>query len=210
MQDSSHHLGFRVTLLTDGAGSPAAANAAATARLRAATAFLVDTIYDAVPAPTLLRMIGHYFFASGEAADAGAVTVSLATTRGDRASEQVARPAFEVERTGFGAAHILHEDDTLGLYILEIAPHSAIPAHCHQVMRESELILDDGLLQQGHPVAPGNAFAWPIGHVHAYRNPTGTPRRILCIDSPRFMPEDEVALVAPRLVTLAPLVNYLA
>jgi mannose-6-phosphate isomerase-like protein (cupin superfamily) len=60
-------------------------------------------------------------------------------------------------------------------------------------------------------VARGSAFAWPLGHIHAYRNPTGRPRRILCVDSPRFMPEDEVPLAAaPRLVPLAPLVNYLA
>ncbi|MFQ5567155.1 MAG: cupin domain-containing protein, partial [Paracoccaceae bacterium] len=66
-------------------------------------------------------------------------------------------------------------------------------------------------LQQDRPVAPGNAFAWPLGHVHAYRNPTDRPRRILCIDSPRFMPEDEVPLAAtPLLVPLAPLGNYLA
>jgi len=60
-------------------------------------------------------------------------------------------------------------------------------------------------------VARGNAFAWPLGHVHAYRNPTGRPRRILCLDSPRFSPADEVPLTAPPpLVALAPLVNYLA
>ena len=59
-------------------------------------------------------------------------------------------------------------------------------------------------------MARGNAFAWPLGHVHAYRNPTGRARRILCIDSPRFMPEDEVPLAAAALMPLAPFVNYLA
>ncbi len=68
-----------------------------------------------------------------------------------------------------------------------------------------------GDASQDRPVARGNAFAWPLGHVHAYRNPTGRPRRILCLDRPRFMPEDEVPLAAaPPLVPLAPLVNYLA
>lgn len=181
------------------------------ASLQAAAAFLVDATYGAVTAATLVQMIGRYFFASGAAPGIAMVTVSLASTYGENASAQVARSAFEVEQTGFGAAHILHEDDTLGLYILEVAPHGVIPAHCHQVMRESELILDDGLLQQGRPVARGSAFAWPLGHVHAYHNPTAQPRRILCIDSPRFMPEDEVPLTAvPPLVPLAPLANYLA
>ncbi len=204
---ATRRLGFTVTL-TPG-GGPAAPG------LRAATAFLVDTAHGAVPAATLARMIGRYFFASGCAGAADTVTVSLASTRGERVTTRVTarvqRPEFEIEHTAFGAAHIVHEDDTLGLYILEIAPHAIIPAHCHRVMRESELILDDGLLQQDRPVARGNAFAWPLGHVHAYRNPTGQPRRILCLDSPRFMPTDEVALAAaPPLVPLAPLVNYLA
>ena len=159
------------------------------------------------------------FRSSGGAGALDAVTVSLASTHGDthgdthgkQATALVERPEFEIEFTAFGAAHIVHEDDTLGLYILEIAPHGTIPAHCHRVMRESELILDDGLLQQDRPVARGDAFAWPLGHVHAYRNPTDRARRILCIDSPRFMPEDEVPLAsAPPLVPLAPLVNYLA
>lgn len=196
-------LGFTVTL-TPSAGM------AATAGLRAAAAFLVDTAHGAVPAATLARMIGRYFFASGCSGAADTVTVSLASTRGERATVLVERPEFEVEHTAFGAAHIVHEDDTLGLYILEIAPRGIIPAHYHRVMRESELILDDGLLQQDRPVARGNAFAWPLGHVHAYRNPTGRPRRILCLDRPRFMPEDEVPLAAAPLVPLAPLVNYLA
>ena len=197
-------LGFTVTL-TPGPGRSAAAG------LGAAAAFLVDAAHGAVPAATLARMIGRYFFASGSAGAGDTVTVSLASTRGDRVTAQVERPEFEIERTAFGAAHIVHEDDTLGLYILEIAPHSTIPAHSHQVMRESELILDDGLLQQGEPVAPGTAFAWSLGHIHAYRNPTGRPLRILCVDSPRFMPEDEVPLTdVPRLVPIAPLVNYLA
>lgn len=205
-------LGFTVTL-TPGAGP--SAPRPATAGLRAAAAFLVDTAHGAVPAATLARMIGRYFFASGCTGGGGGVTVSLASTRGRRATalatERVQRPEFEVEHTAFGAAHIVHEDDTLGLYILEIAPRGIIPAHYHRVMRESELILDDGLLQQDRPVARGNAFAWPLGHVHAYRNPTGRPRRILCLDRPRFMPEDEVPLAAAApLVPLAPLVNYLA
>lgn len=209
-------LGFSVTL-TPGAGPGAAEPAAA--GLKGAVAFLVDTAHGVVPAATLARMIGCLYLATATGArtgpDAGsgrsaAITVSLANTRGCRIKARVDPPDFEIERTAFGAAHILHEDDILGLYILEIAPHGTIPAHCHRVMRERELILDDGLLQQGRPVARGNAYAWPLGHVHAYHNPTGQPRRILCIDSPRFMPADEVPLPAvPSLVPLAPLTNYL-
>ena len=198
-------LGFTVTLTPDTGNC----TGRAAAMMQAAAAFLVDTAHGLVPAATLAHMIGRLFFANFAALD-DAVTVSLANTHGGRITVQLDRPDFEIERTAFGAAHILHEDDTLGLYILEIAPHSAIPAHYHRVMRECELILEDGLLQQDRPVARGNAYAWPLGYVHAYRNPTGTPRRILCIDSPRFMPSDEVALLsAPLLVPMKPVNNYL-
>jgi len=203
----ARRLGFTVTLTPGprpGPLSPAAPG------LRAAAAFLVDAAYGTIPATTLARMIGRYFLASGDVTGA-AVTVSLASTRGERVKARIQRPEFDVEHTAFGAAHIVHEDDTLGLYILDIAPRGAIAAHCHRVMRESELILDDGLLQQGRPVARGNAFTWPLGHVHGYRNPTSRPRRILCLDSPRFMPADEVPLAeAGPLVALAPRVNYFA
>jgi hypothetical protein len=139
------------------------------------------------------------------------IWVTLSNTEGVWARRQVDPLDFKIERTAFGAAHILHEDDTLGLYLLEIAPHSTIPAHCHRVMRESELILDDGLLQQGQPVQRGNAYAWPFGHVHTYRNPTDRPRRVLCIDSRRFMPADEVALKPGFvLAPMVPLTNYLS
>lgn len=199
-------LEFSVTVTP---GPPRAAQDRRGPGLRGAAAFLVDTAHGLVPSATLARMIGCFFLATDDGPGASAaVTVTLANTGGDSVAARVGPGGFEIERTAFGAAHILHEDDILGLYILEIAPHSAIPAHCHRVMRESELILDDGLLQQGWPVARGNAYAWPLGHVHAYRNPTAQPRRILCVDSPRFMPEDERPLTAAVLAPLAPLATY--
>jgi hypothetical protein len=93
--------------------------------------------------------------------------------------------------------------------VLEIAPSHAIPAHCHRVMREWELTLDAGLLQQGRPVPRGAAFAWPRGYVHAYRNATARPLRVLCIDSPRFDPADELPIApAPPLAPRAPFAAY--
>jgi len=174
----------------------------------AVAAFLADCAYDAVPLATLARMIGLWVL-GGAATSSRAADVALSTSRGERTRLRLAPPRFETEHTDFGAAHILHEDDVLGLYVLEIAPGRAIPAHCHRVMREWELILDDGLLQQGRPVARGAAFAWPLGHVHAYRNPTSRPLRILCIDRPRFTRTDEVPLIpAPALAPLAPFAEY--
>jgi mannose-6-phosphate isomerase-like protein (cupin superfamily) len=182
----------------------------ALAELRAGAAFIVDSAQAAVAPAALARMIGCFFFASvagrGHARVAVRLELGAAT-----AAARLARPAFEVERNGFGAAHVLYEDAALGLYVLELAPGRAIPAHMHRQMQESELVLDAGLMQQGRPVMPGDAFEWPIGLVHEYRNPTGAPRRILCIDRPRFIPEDEVVVPGrPELVPVAPACNYLA
>ena len=173
--------------------------------------FLIDAAHGLVPTVTLARMIGRFFMATEGHGAFRSATVSLSGSDGAWAMARVHGHRIEVEKTAFGAAHILHQDGTLGLYILEIAPGREIPPHAHEVMQEHELILDDGLLQQERPVAPGLAFSWPLGYVHAYRNPTERPLRVLCIDSPRFMPEDEVPLTdAPPLAPLAPIGNYYA
>jgi len=59
-------------------------------------------------------------------------------------------------------------------------------------MRESELMLGDGLLCQGHPVAAGSVFRWPHDTPHRYDNPTRRWQSILCVDSPRFIEADEI------------------
>ena len=59
-------------------------------------------------------------------------------------------------------------------------------------MEEHELVLSDGLLLQGSPVKAGTAHAWPKDFPHVYDNPTEQVRSILCIDRPKFIPEDEV------------------
>ncbi len=179
-------------------------------RLHAAASFLIDVAFAAVPAETLVRMIGSFAYATGSMGTESTLALTLRDSRFGRASALLARPTFAVERTRFGFAHILHEDNVLGLYILEIAPGCSIPPHCHRVMRESEMILDDGLLLQGRPVAAGDAFAWALGEVHCYRNPTGAPRRILCVDSPRFQQSDEIPIdPPPPLEPAVPFGNYL-
>ncbi|MDH3665731.1 MAG: hypothetical protein OEN23_02255 [Paracoccaceae bacterium] len=195
----------------DGPVSNAVSNAAAQAELAAVAAFLIDTSYRLVPIFTVARMIGCFFLAEHAPEELGAVTVSLKGSDGTWAMARVNRNKIAAETTGFGRAIILHEDSVLGLYVLEIAPGNAIPAHAHKVMRERELILDDGLLQQAQPVRRGLAFDWPLGHVHAYENPTERPLRVLCADAPRFLPDDEVALDdPPPLEPIAPFGDYAA
>ena len=59
-------------------------------------------------------------------------------------------------------------------------------------MRESELVVSEGLLCQGRPVGPGTIHHWPLGAAHRYDNPTSTEQSLLCVDRPGFLPEDEI------------------
>lgn len=99
---------------------------------------------------------------------------------------------FEVENKSFGTVDIIYETNGAGIYRLNLAPGKSIPMHMHQQMRESEMVLGDGLLCQGQPAAPGTVHRWPRGAAHTYSNPSERHQTILCVDSPRFMPEDEI------------------
>lgn len=99
---------------------------------------------------------------------------------------------LEVEQKPFGTVDVIHETKGAGIYRLNVAPGKSIPLHMHQQMRESEMVLGDGLLCQGQPCAPGTVHRWPRGAAHTYSNPTDRSLTILCVDSPRFIPEDEI------------------
>lgn len=100
--------------------------------------------------------------------------------------------SLEVEQKPFGTVDVIHETKGAGIYRLNVAPGKSIPLHMHQQMRESEMVLGEGLLCQGHPCAPGTVHRWPRGAAHTYANPTDRSQTILCVDSPRFIPEDEI------------------
>jgi dihydroneopterin aldolase len=85
---------------------------------------------------------------------------------------------FEVENKPFGTVDVIYETKGAGIYRLQ--------------MRESEMVLGDGLFCQGQSCAPGTVHRWPRGAAHTYMNPTDRHQTILCVDSPRFMPEDEI------------------
>jgi len=111
-------------------------------------------------------------------------------------SLEVHRRAADVvlshESKPFGTVDVLDETKHVGIYRLNVAPGRGIPLHVHRRMQESELLLGDGLLCQGRPVSAGTAFRWPKEAAHRYDNPTDRWQSILCVDSPPFMPEDEV------------------
>lgn len=99
---------------------------------------------------------------------------------------------LETEDSKFGRVDVVFETKEAGIYRLNVAPGKSIPLHMHQQMRESELVLSEGLLCQGKPVAPGSVFQWPLGSKHRYDNPSARYQTILCVDSPRFIREDEI------------------
>lgn len=105
------------------------------------------------------------------------------------------------EQKPFGTVDVILETDDAGIYRLNVAPRRGIPLHVHRRMQEAELILGDGLLCQGVPAAPGTVHRWPLGAPHRYDNPTDRWQSILCIDAPRFIPDDEVEVEgAPAVV----------
>lgn len=111
-------------------------------------------------------------------------------------SLEIARDAqwasLEVETKPFGTVDVIHETKDAGIYRLNVAPGRSIPLHMHQRMRESEMVLGDGLLCQGVPCPRGTVHRWPLGAAHTYENPTDRTQSILCVDSPQFIEEDEI------------------
>jgi dihydroneopterin aldolase len=136
----------------------------------ASFAEVILTKYDALPGPTLAKI----------------------THRGERGLYVSGK-----EVHAWGTVDIARENERLGVYRLNIAPGQTLPLHHHEVMKEAELIIDPGLmlveLDTGpKQVEPGTVFRWSSHHVHGYRNESEQWASILCIDSPPFIPSDEV------------------
>ena len=111
-------------------------------------------------------------------------------------SLEVKRDAREVvlerEVKPFGTVDIVAETRRLGVYRLNIGPGRGIPLHEHRKMRESEFVLGRGLLCQEKAVGTGATFRWPHGAAHRWDNPTSDWQSVLCVDSPPFIPSDEI------------------
>jgi hypothetical protein len=87
---------------------------------------------------------------------------------------------------------VIYETRHAGIYRLNVAPHASIPMHVHHTMKESELVLTDGLLCQRKLAPAGTVHRWPMRAAHCYDNPTDRYQTILCVDSPRFLESDEI------------------
>ena len=116
---------------------------------------------------------------------------------------QTAQPSVLIERDrqwvdlvreprDFGFVEVVHETRDAGIYRLCIAPGAAIPLHHHKQMRQSEMVLSEGLMCQHKPIPPGAAHHWPPGAAHCYDNPTDRYQSILCVAAPRFVESDHI------------------
>ena len=119
----------------------------------------------------------------------GYATPSLTIERDARWADD---EGYGAETKPWGSVDVVYETKNAGIYRLNVAAGSAIPLHVHRTMRESEMVLTAGILCQGREVAPGTVHRWPRGAAHRYDNPTDRVQSILCVDAPRFLPEDEV------------------
>jgi dihydroneopterin aldolase len=111
--------------------------------------------------------------------------------------EVLRRPAdfprrHEVAR--FGTVEVVLETEEAGLYLLHVAPGSAITSHRHEVMRELEWPVRGELLRCGERVGhgPAAAMTWSKGQVHDYVNAGAATATVFCCDHPRFIPADEI------------------
>ncbi|CAF3595970.1 unnamed protein product [Rotaria sp. Silwood1] len=80
---------------------------------------------------------------------------------------------------------------SVGLYVLHIKPGHSIPLHIHNIMTESEMVISHNLICQKKSVSYGCAHTWHSAP-HEYSNPNRFQQSILCIDSPAFIPTDEI------------------
>lgn len=104
----------------------------------------------------------------------------------------------------FGYVDVIDEHEGSGLEVLHVAPGGEIGWHRHDLMRERELILTPGLeagiVHEDRPtglvVGAGAVLAVGLGVPHRYRDTTDRWQRVLCTDSPPFIPSDEIMLNA--------------
>jgi FolB domain-containing protein len=103
------------------------------------------------------------------------------------------------ERKDWGTVDVIGETGRAGLYRLNIHPGQRLPTHYHRRMRESELVLDPGLVGfwggDVTALSVGQRYRWKAEEVHGYGNPSGCTASLLCIDQPAFIPEDETVIV---------------
>lgn len=111
---------------------------------------------------------------------------------------------FSVDRHGWGYVDVLLRSSFFELVCLNIFPACEIPLHFHNIMEEHEMILSKRMKDrpvsffvQSSPAEYGSIRSWMKGMPHYYQNKHDVDIfKILCLDLPCFIPEDEI-LVPP-------------
>jgi dihydroneopterin aldolase len=147
------------------------------------------------------------FLLSAPAPDEGRAQLEKVRVRLDKpgALSGFAMPSLEITRSKgevellrepkpWGFVDVIHETRDAGIYKLVLAPGGTIPLHVHRSMREAELVLTPGLRCQGEPVPQGTVRRWPRGAAHVWENASQQHQGILCVDAPRFDPDDEIVV----------------
>jgi dihydroneopterin aldolase len=112
-------------------------------------------------------------------------------------SLQVHRAAEELDGpVPVGGVEGVHEGPGYSVYRLRLEPGGTVTHAFAPPGEQAELVLGEGVLLNGAPVARGMAFHWPGGAVRRYDNPTATAQALLCVSLPRFFPLAEGRLPA--------------
>ena len=159
-------------------------------KIQAQVQFLYDRICE-ISATEFLRIIPNLLFCRFKWLDSIDITVKPLLLECNH-NIICQRSIIEYETQPFGTVDILFENEKFGIYLLNIKAGESIPAHMHLQMEEHELVLDEGLMFNGENIEPGSSFDWPKGVVHGYNNLSALPATVLCIDCPKFIPEDEI------------------
>lgn len=78
------------------------------------------------------------------------------------------------EYNSWGDVDVIAENDSAGLYVLNVSRDQRIPMHVHHRTQEAEMVLDPFVFCQERQVPVGTVNIWSIrqAHVYAYRPST--------------------------------------
>lgn len=77
------------------------------------------------------------------------------------------------EYNSWGDVDVIAENESAGLYVLNVARDQCIPLHIHRRTQEAEMVLDPFVFCQERQVPVGTVNIWNVqqAHVYAYRPP---------------------------------------
>lgn len=159
-------------------------------QIQAQAQFLYDRVCE-ITIVEILKIIPNLLFCRFKMLDSIEVIVKPPLQQCNQSSI-FQRGIIEFETQQFGSVDILFENEKFGIYLLNIKAGQSIPAHIHLQMEEHELVLDEGLMFNGEKIKPGSSYDWPKGTIHGYINQSAVTATVLCIDIPKFIPEDEI------------------